>query len=371
MTPIATPRSSVARADALAWGLWLALAGLVGYAFWGQRVEGPLTTFQWLTAHWHDVSHYSHGPLIPLIATFLLWWNVSHQHREQKDWRGFWRPTQVAGGVMGLWFMSNSFGKEAELTVYVWVMRLLPVLLAWQVWSLRRWLVGDESWTTRRGLAAVTGAMALYYAGVKAAQPRVAVIGFVVLLYGLAWALTGPAGRRALFFPITFLFLMVPLNFLEERVAVPLRHLMAFASTGLLNLLGIETVQRGTAILSNVFHFDVANPCSGIQSLMALTTVTAAYAYVTQVAQWKRWVLFLSALPLAVLGNLARVTSIALVAQAYGQELATKAYHDWSGFLVFAVALAAMVGFGWLLDLPYRQLWQRWTKSTGSKLSTA
>ena len=36
-------------------------------------------------------------------------------------------------------------------------------------------------------------------------------------------------------------------------------------------------VREGTRILSSAFAFDVENPCSGIRSLMALTTVTAAW----------------------------------------------------------------------------------------------
>jgi exosortase len=153
---------------------------------------------------------------------------------------------------------------------------------------------------------------------------------------------------------------MIPLNFLDEVVGFPLRMAVAEASTALLNWFGIETVRRGSAIYSAVFHFDVADPCSGIRSLMALTTVTAAYAYVTQHAQWKRWVLFLSAMPLAVLGNMARVTSIALVAQVYGQELAAKTYHDYSGYIVFGVALSSMVLIGFLLNFPYRRIFQNW-----------
>jgi exosortase/archaeosortase family protein len=60
------------------------------------------------------------------------------------------------------------------------------------------------------------------------------------------------------------------------------------------------------------------------------------------------------------LGNIARVFSIALVAQVYGQELATKAYHDWSGYIVFGVALTTMVVLGLLLNFQYRRLWENW-----------
>jgi exosortase len=286
---------------------WMKVALVAGilavlyYAYCVQLVEKGVHTLLWLREHWRHISNYSHGPLIPLIAAGLVVWK-------------------------------------------------------WPV--LRRQPVSPS----RSGLWVLVGAMAVYYVSVKAMQPRVVVASFVLVLYGLTLAMAGKDVFRVLFFPITFLFLMVPLDFLDSLVGFPLRTFVAQAATGLLNWLGIQTVRIGTAIHSSVFRFDVADPCSGIRSLMALLTVTAAYAYVTQRQQWKRWVLFLSAMPLAVIGNMVRVTSIALVAQVYGQDLASSVYHDWSGFIVYAAALSAMVLFGMLLNVPYQQIWQQWTR---------
>jgi exosortase len=277
------------------------MLGLLYYAFVVQPVEMSTGCLVWLRQHWHSISNYSHGPLIPWIA-------------------------------LGL------------------VVRRWP--------ELRRQPISPS----RSGVGIIIAAMAVYYFGIKAVQPRIVVISFVMLLYGFTLAFAGRAVFRILFFPITFLFLMIPLNFLDNMVGFPLRTFVATTSTNLLNWFGIKTVCIGTGIYSSVFKFDVADPCSGIRSLMALLTVTAAYAYVTQSSQWKRWVLFLSAMPLAVIGNLARVTSIALVAQVYGQELASKVYHDWSGYIVYMVALSAMVLFGMLLNVRYKELWRRWTR---------
>ena len=286
--------------------LWLTLAALLLaglYYIYFVRIINTYnhTGYGWLRAHWRDISHYSHGPLIPLIAIGLLWW-------KRDEFRGV-APQPDSRGL---------------------------------------WIVGL--------------AMLIYYVSIRGMVERLVVLSFILFLYGLTWSLGGRAVLRLAFFPITFLFLMIPLNFIEERVGLPLQYLMATCSTWVLNGVGIETQQVGTTIYSSVFHFDVAAPCSGIRSLMALTTVTAAYAYVTQVSQWKRWALFLSALPLAVLGNMARVISIALVASVYGQDVALKAYHDWSGYIVFAVALGLMVFIGWLLDLPYARIWKNWTR---------
>ena len=283
-------------------GLWCCLGAVLWYAYFRQPINSAnMSTYNWLTAHWRNVSNYSHGPLIPLIAAGLVYLR----------WRELTRCR---------------FGLAAS------------------------------------GYLVLVAGMLVYYFGVKGGQERIAVLSFIVVLYGLALALAGREPFRIFFFPITFLLLMIPLNFIDEQVGFPLRIMVAKVATVLLNWLGIETTRVGSGIYSSVFRFDVADPCSGIRSLMALTTVTAAYAYVTQHAQWKRWVLFLSSMPLAMLGNLARVTSIAVVAQVYGQEVAATIYHDYSGYLLFGVALSAMVGVGCLLNVPYRQLWQRWLK---------
>ncbi|MGD0652376.1 MAG: exosortase/archaeosortase family protein [Verrucomicrobiia bacterium] len=296
----ATDRFPALALDGLKLALGMAIVGFVYYGYWVQPI-GTVPCYYWLRAHWRNVSNYSHGPLIPLIALGLVWW------------------------------------KRTEL---------------------RSSKIEPVTW----GAVVVALAMFLYFLGVKGSQAHTVVASFVVLLYGLTLALAGRNVFRVLFFPITFLFLMIPLNFLDEMVGFPLRMFVAQASTALLNWLGIETVRVGTGIYSRVFRFDVADPCSGIRSLMALTTVTAAYAYVTQKSQWKRWVLFLSSMPLAVLGNMARVVSIALVAEVYGQEVAGNIYHGWSGFILFPVALAAMVILGLLLNFPYRRLWESWMK---------
>lgn len=351
--------------------LWAAVGSLIYYAYCVQPVEGNLSCYKWLTQHWANVSNYSHGPLIPFIASFLMWWKLSRPSTaETTDWKPYWRALGFSVGALLLPELTQGFVPTWYNPLHRVTFLSAPFLLAWQVWSVRRHLDLLREQPYAADTAVLALAMAIYYVGVKAVQPRAVVLSLVVLLYGLALALGGRRMFRVLFFPITFLLLMIPLNFLDEVVGFPLRIFVAQASTALLNWLGIEATRVGSGIYSKVFQFDVADPCSGIRSLMALTTVTAAYGYVTQESQWKRWVLFLSAMPLAVLGNMARVISIAMVAQAYGQNVANS-FHEWSGFILFPVALGAMVLLGVLLNFPYRRLWENWTRPIDRKMSGA
>jgi exosortase len=157
---------------------------------------------------------------------------------------------------------------------------------------------------------------------------------------------------------------MIPLNFLDPYT-FGLRLFTAQVSTSLLNVLGMEVYRQGTGIYSKLNRFmplEVADPCSGVRSLVALIALTALYGYVTMHATWKKWVLFVSSMPLAVIGNLARITTVALVAQGFGQDLAMKIYHDWSGYIVFSLAILCMIGLGAALNLNYHQMVEHWTK---------
>jgi len=176
-----------------------------------------------------------------------------------------------------------------------------------------------------------------------------------------------------LIFPCAYLIFCIPLNFLDT-ISFPLRIFAASASTSILNGLGIAAERSGSAIYSGAaggFNFDVADPCSGIRSLLAMTALTAVYAYFTQKTLLKKWILFLCAIPLAMIGNMARIATIALVAQAFGERLALTLYHDYSGYVVFAVAIGFMVAIGSALNVNYREVWQQWKHANLSPISSS
>jgi exosortase len=114
----------------------------------------------------------------------------------------------------------------------------------------------------------------------------------------------------------------------------------------------------------------VADPCSGLRSLLAMTALTAVYAYLTQRTLLRKWLLFLASIPLAIVGNMARITTVALVAQAFGEKLALGIYHDYSGYVVFSVAITLMVALGGLLNLDYEVMWSRWKQRLLSPISS-
>lgn len=227
---------------------------------------------------------------------------------------------------------------------------LIPLVSAWALWRRRRDLRVQETATFWPALGLVALGFAMHWVGMRAQQPRLSLGAFLLLLWSIPCFLYGWRVGRVLLFPCGYLVFCIPLNFFDS-FSFQLRILATSISAGVLNGLGIAVVRSGSSLhaVSGAFAFEVADPCSGIRSLLAMTALTAAYGYFTPGRLWARLVLFASAVPLAVAGNIARVLSIALVARFAGQERAMGFYHEYSGYVVFAVAVVLLMALDAML----------------------
>ncbi len=274
----------------------------------------------------------------------------------------FSRFELIRFGILGVVFLAMLWGFQAMFTVRIPIIfsnaeddlsfgYIVPLFSAYVVWNDRarlRAALGDPSWA---GFLAMLPFLFLGFLGTRGAQVRLEIVAFAGLLLTVPWALFGWRVARLLVFPAGFLLFCVPLTNFFDVITV---HLRIFATTlahEILNGLGFEVIRRGSmlAAAGGSFSLDVAAPCSGLRSIFALMALTAGYAYFTQKTWLKRALLFATAVPLAVLGNIVRILTICIVAETASREFALGFYHDYSGFLVFFVAIAAMVAIGeWL-----------------------
>jgi exosortase len=222
---------------------------------------------------------------------------------------------------------------------------LIPVVSAYAIWRVRaslRLAAGAPDW---RGAAALLGCLLLFWFGSRGEQARLMQFGMVACVTALPVLFWGRGVARLLLFPTAYLLFIVPVSFLDA-LTFHLRLVASSVSCVVLNGIGIAVQQVGTSLHSADaagFKLDVADPCSGMRSLFALAALMAAYAWLTQKTALRRWLLFLAAVPVAVIGNIVRILTICLVAQLFGQERAVGFYHDYSGYVVFVVAVLLML----------------------------
>ena len=292
----------------------------------------------------------------------------------------------VVGGLYGLFPYSAGYN-AARASIFVfasglWKLEdwqhcgLVPIAVAVLIFLDRKKLAAipvSGSWI---GLPVIVIALVVFWFGYEADIVYFGYISMQAMLAGLILFLFGWGWMKALAFPWMFLVFMWPLLFLDNIVAFPLRLAMSHGSVEALNLLGMRSVLSGTGILSApdaltgkpmgaLFSVDVANPCSGIRSLFALMMVSALYGHFSVEGWWRKWALFLAAIPLAVIGNLFRILILTFGTVAFGPQIAIGTlkdpsfFHLLAGYVVYAVAIAGMLGVSWLLNVNWHSLLSR------------
>ncbi len=250
-------------------------------------------TLQWLVQTWNaENQNYEHGWIVVLVMGWFLY----------KAWEPM-KKEPVSGSAVGLCWLA--------LGIFLWV------------------------------------------GGFRAIQARAAVLSLPCFVMGGVHYVWGWKVARHLVFPLSLVAFMVPVPGLEQATnglaifATKMAHKVGM-------LIGIETVQSGTTLMAppgqDWGEWKVNEGCSGLRSLVALMLISYGYAMVVHRKWWERIVIFLAAMPIAIIANGFRITSILVVAQV-SREFAAATWHSYSGFFSFGAALALLL----LLSFVMRQ----------------
>jgi len=204
------------------------------------------------------------------------------------------------------------------------------------------------------GLVTMLAGIVLYVLAIRCLNPRTAMVGVMFLLYGSIWFALGMAAARVVLFPIAFLAFMIPAAAIEQATA-QLQFIITAAVGVLAHLMGVSILAVGTTLtaMDGSFNFEIAEGCSGIRSLAAMSMITAIYVHITQDRLWKKLLIFSGALGFAIVGNIGRIFTIVLLGRFYDPKVAAGVYHDYSGFVFFPIALLSMLLFAKLVNLDF------------------
>ena len=203
--------------------------------------------------------------------------------------------------------------------------------------------VPKRIWWPALGLVVL--AALLHVGGYLVQQPRISVVACFLGVYGLTGLVWGPGWLRASFFPMFLFAFCVPLSALSETITFPLRILVSKISVFLSHyLLGIPVLRDGVQVFSPTggFHYEVAAACSGIRSLVSLLLLTLVFAFLVFRSTWRKLIMVASCVPLAILGNVMRLTVVILVGEAFGQTAGMKIETN-LGFVTFGLAVICLV----------------------------
>ena len=200
----------------------------------------------------------------------------------------------------------------------------VPLIVLGIFWWKRKELIGLSLRTWSPGLVLLGLAVIMHVLGYLVQQPRISIMALFTGIYaltGLAW---GPKWLRATFFPFFLFAFCIPLGTLAQPITFRLRLLVCQLVEAVSHyVMAIDVIREGTALRDPTGHYqyEVAAACSGIRSLVAISLMATVYAFCLSHGFWRRLIILASAIPLAVLGNLARMLSIVIAAEIGGQKL--------------------------------------------------
>lgn len=219
----------------------------------------------------------------------------------------------------------------------------VPIIAGYIAWQRRETLAAIPVRSNKWGLALVVWAAFQSLAATLGAELFTARVSFVIALFGTVLYLGGTRWVKALLFPLVLLLFMIPIPaIIYASLTLKLQTLASQLGEIMITWMGIPVLRAGNTLQLPSQTLDVAEACSGIRSLLSLAFLSLVYAYFTDRRIWMRWALLIATVPIAIAANGIRVAVTGLMSEI-NTQLAQGAYHEAEGYIVFIVALVALV----------------------------
>jgi exosortase len=252
------------------------ILAVLGWAYW--------PTLRELFDTWVTHPEYSHGPLVPLFALFLL---IKR------------KPVAATTPARG--------------------------------WPLI-------------GFTALTFAIALRLVGSATSFLPLEGLSLVLCLGALTVLAGGRAALVRIWPPLVFLLFMIPLPYEASRLlGAQLQTIGTVATTYLLQCLGQPAIAEGNRILIGSVTLNVVEACSGLRMLVTFFAFSTAAVFLMERHWLVKGLVLASAVPIALLTNILRITGTGLahvwMADGESKTKVLEFIHDFNGWMMMPVGL--------------------------------
>ena len=165
------------------------------------------------------------------------------------------------------------------------------------------------------GLPVLLGSLLMLLMGHAGGVLLIQEISIIVSIAGIILFLFGMRYLVALWFPVAYLFFMIPfLRFFPDNIYLPFQLFTAKMAVTLLHTMGISCLRNSTYIeLPNII-LEVVPACSGLNYLISIIATGIPLAYISLRSWSRRITLVVMGIAIAILSNGLRVALIGLLA---------------------------------------------------------
>lgn len=172
------------------------------------------------------------------------------------------------------------------------------------------------------------------------------------ILPALMLAQRGINALRVCWFPIFFLFFMIPLpGPVVDVLTLPMKTFVSWATEHVLYAAGYPISRSGVILYLGPYQLLVADACAGLHTLFSLEAMGLFYLHLTQRGSWWRNVLLAALIiPISLTANVIRVVTLSLVTYHFGDEAGQGFLHGFAGIVLFVSALILIMAIDSLIQ---------------------
>jgi len=270
--------------------------------------------------------------------------------------RSVWLPVLVAGILLYAVAYLDLF-RAVETTDGAALEPVCALIWAWVIWRHRSSFFRLD--ITRSGLllgwTSLAVGLTLYAIGRSQDFFQLEIGSQLLVFPGAILILLGFRGLRNLWFPIVFLVFLIPVpGSVLNEILVPLKQTVSSVVAQGLYPLGVPITRDGVVLYVGNYQLLIADACSGLNSMIALSAIGVLYVYMSERRNWISAVILLAAvIPIAFAANLVRVAGLVLVTYLFG-DAAGQNFHDVASYAEIGLVFLAFFLFDRVLRLIFR-----------------
>jgi exosortase len=221
---------------------------------------------------------------------------------------------------------------------------LVPILAAYILWSRRRTIAKCPIKPSVIGIFIFLGAQALRLFGLLFFFGSAERLSLVLSIFALVLLIFGWQIFKKVATVLLFLCLMLPWpNRIRAAVSLPLQRWSTSSAVFCLELIGYEILREGNVIHIGQSTVAVAEACNGLRMITAFIVICGLVVLLVKRAWWEKLIILASSLPIALLCNTVRLTITAMFFTVLEGKYWEELFHDFGGYAMMPLALAAIV----------------------------
>ena len=246
-----------------------------------------------------------------------------------------------------LWLWDRWFARDSYYSHGI----LIPFVSGFLVWQMRDELAAIKPRRSPWGMPLIITGLCVHLMSSLLRVYFTSGFSMLVVLSGLVLFFYGSKTLKKITFPVAFLIFMIPVPLVViTNISFKMKIFAAQIATAALNSMGLEAVRSGSVLKMQHTYVVVDDICSGLRSLISLTALGSIFAWWMKGPMPKRILLFCSTIPIAIATNVLRIVFLSFVSEVWGSQSATGFVHDFSGFMVFALAFVLLYAVGKVLE---------------------